>query len=102
MHTVSATITPNKSQRVYISRDNIHEISQVLAKHFQPECMRYYFNIFFTKSNKKSLYTKITLSVLIVFVEAYSHIQTKPVLKVLLISGGQVNKILFKSPEFVL
>ncbi len=60
VHTVSATITPNKSQSVYIPRDNIHEIWQELAKDFWPECVRFFFNIFFSeKSTEMLLYTKI-------------------------------------------
>ncbi len=43
VHTVSARITPNKYQSVYIPRDNIHEIWHELAKDFWPECVRYFF-----------------------------------------------------------
>ena len=58
VHTVSATITPNKSQSVYIPRDNIHEIWQELCKDFWPECLRYFFKHFFPQNPQKSLYTK--------------------------------------------
>ena len=47
VHTVSATITPNKSQSVYMPRDNIHEIymreiRQESAKDIWPECLWYF------------------------------------------------------------
>ncbi len=55
VHTVSATITPSKSQSVYIPRDNIPEIWQELVKDFWPECVRYFFkNIFFSQNPPKS------------------------------------------------
>ena len=55
MHTVSATIIPNKSQSVHIPRDNIHEIWQELAKNFWPECARYFLKHFFLQNSPKSL-----------------------------------------------
>ena len=79
VHTVSATVTCNKSQSVPIPRDNINEIWEVLAKNFWPECVRYFFKLFFPQNPAKSRSTpKIAFSVCYDLGKSYSEYENHP------------------------
>ncbi len=70
-------IAPNKSQSVYIPRDNIYDIWHVLAKAFPPECMQYFFKHIFPQNPGKRCSTpKITLRVCYDLGKSYSNYES--------------------------